>query len=223
MPSGCVAPNAWIDLAMVGTPASLVATPKLSSRFGNQMQLATDGIYVPGLTVLGGASFPTGSSLTDGALAVFRPATGVCWTFRYAAASGATYKWEFIGGGAWYNDNEGTANFTPAGSNTWHDSPTPGPDIIVPFDGVYNVRFGARINPAVSGNQAQAGISIGGVDPTDNNVVANGQANSISVARTIQITASGGQRLRMQYRDAASTGTNGFDNRFLEVTPVRCN
>lgn len=220
MASGCLAPNAWIDLQLTGTPSALVATPKLSAEFGNVLALQSDGIFVPGLTFMSGATFPTGAP--DGALVVYRPAVGVAWTFRYAPSSGATDKWEFVGGGTWYADNEGVANFNPAGSNTWHDSPTPGPDIILPLSGVYSVRFGARINPAVSGNQAQAGISIGGVDPTDNNVVANGQANSISVARTIQVSVSGGTRLRMQYRDAATTGSNAFDNRFMEVQPVRC-
>jgi hypothetical protein len=222
MPAGCLAPNEYIDLEMSGTPNALVATPLLSSEYGNVLQLlAGDGMYVPGLTALGGAAFP--SSPPAGTLVSFGPTPGVDWTFRYDPGSSTTFKWEFIGGGWWYSVNEGTANFSPAGSNAWRDSPTPGPDVIPPLDGVYQVHFGARVNPAVSGNQAQIGISVGGADPTDNNVAANGQGNSISVSRLTQVTVTASQRLRCQYRDAAPSGTNAFDNRFLAVIPVRCN
>jgi hypothetical protein len=222
MPTGCLQPNEYIDLEMVGTPAALVATPLLSSLYGNSLILeAGDGMYVPGITKIGTAVFPTGTP--DGTRVKHRPATGVSWTFQNEPSSGATYKWEFIGGGWLYSVNDATANFSPAGSNAWHDSPTPGPDIIPPFDGVYQVHFGARVNPAASGNQAQIGVSIGGADPADSNVAVNGQGNSISVSRMIQVSITANQRLRLQYRDAAPSGTNAFDNRFIAVIPVRCN
>jgi hypothetical protein len=221
MPAGCLAPNEFIDLTMVGTPNALVATPLLSAEYGNVLQLLSgDGMYVPGLTQQGGAAFP--SSPPAGTQVGIAAGVGVEWTFRYDPGSGAVHKWEFIGGGAMYAVNDSTANFTPAGSNAWHDSPTPGPDVIPILDGVYLVTFGARINPAASGNQAQVGLSIAGADPADSNVAVNAQGNSISVSRQCQVTITANQRLRLQYRDAAATGTNFFDNRFISAIPVRC-
>jgi hypothetical protein len=121
-----------------------------------------------------------------------------------------------------YAGNDLTATFSPAGGNTWQNAGTPGPDVIPTLDGVYMVSFGARINPASSGNQAQIGLSVGGVDPIDSNVAVNAQGNSISVSRQCQVTITANQRLRLMYRDAAGSGTNFFDNRFISAIPVRC-
>lgn len=222
--SGCVTDSAWIGLSYVGTPNSLVATPILSAAPGNGMELLTDGIWVPGWEDLVGGGFP--SSPHDGMVVKAAITSNISWTFRYNPRSTASNKWEFIGGADLYADVEslGTIASSVATGNfgAWLDlagTDVRGPDFVPPFNGTYNISFGADMNP-VNGESCQVGLSIAGADPNDDDTATCGSGKFSSVTRRQQKALNGGDLIRLYYR-GGGTGTNSFTRRWISVTPVR--
>lgn len=225
----CIASSPRIALGVTGTPRALTADVVQSPHQGNIAQNRGDGLYVPGLEWLTNPSFH--SQPDDGMIAALSPTNGVSWQFRFNAASTAVHQWEFIGGGSWYANVETSGSFQPSGANNWvtlSGSDIAGPDITPPIDGVYRIRFGASVNAAIDANAtnggvAQIGISIGGADPSGNFVASSGNVNVVTVSRSIDTSVSGGQRVRLMYRDSANSSgpTSSFGHRWIEVTPIR--
>lgn len=229
MPDPCVASSPRIALSVTGTPRALTADIVQSGHPGNIAQNRGDGLYVPGLQWVTGSSFP--SSPDDGMIVALSPTAGVAWQFRYNAASTAVHKWEFIGGAPWYANVETAGSFQPSGAGNWvtlSGVDVAGPDIVVPLDGNWRVRFGASVNAAINadatgGGVAEVGVSVGGNDPNGNDTAKSGNKNVASVSRTIETNAPSGTRLRLMYRDTANSSgpTSIFAHRWMEVTPIR--
>lgn len=238
--SGCVTSNEYIELAMSGTPASLVATPLPSARIGNGFQLlAGDGIFAPGIDDIAGLAFPA-SGLYDGLLVKTSPGANIAWIFRYNAENNATHQWEFVGGPDYYADIEGQGTINSSQNQgtygAWQDlngtRGSRGPDFTAPFNGVYNISWGADINP-INSEDAQVGISIASADPVgDDTATATGSvANTTAVGYTAvtrrqQKTLTAGQLVRLNYRGSGGNAPNAaathkFQRSWLSVTPVR--
>jgi hypothetical protein len=167
------------------------------------------------------------SSPVDGQQILYQvdTANGIYWHLRYRAASPNAHKWEPVGEQQpMYASIETNDNLTVAGGNAWAASATPGPDITPALAGVYRVRFGAFLNPAQVGAQAQVGVSVGtGNDPATDPIAVNGSGYAVSVSREWKAGAvAAATRFRLMYRDAG-TGTSSLSKRWISVLPVRVN
>ena len=152
---------------------------------------------------------------------------GVVWRFRYRAASGSAYKWEFVGG----SPLRSTAGGTATTSDTLVS--VSGPSITLPFDGDYRILFGfyGMLSGATNGGSAEGNARIGGTPVgyvaragTDTNIGADG-ARFTTVAVTTgphggtasQVVDVWGRRNSA----GAGGGTAFLNNMWLEVAPVR--
>jgi hypothetical protein len=167
-----------------------------------------------------GIYVPASVSLSDDA--------AVWFFFRYrdpnpdGSANTASHKWDYISGPPIYNTDESDTSYSPGGANTWTAAGgTPGPDLHAPLDGRYQLSFGSQINAATDTHLAEVGVSVGsGNDPLDSQTVVAGTTQWTTVMRAMRLTTTEGTRLRMEYRDAASSGTTHFNNRFLLLSLI---
>src|SRR5215831_2481900 len=142
------------------------------------------------------------------------------WMFRYNASSSSAYKWECIGGSRVLSEvlaQEAIVNSGFGGLTT------PGPQIVVPRAGEYEMNYGASTNMAGS----QYGILTlklcGNAIAASEHVYMYPPASpaEISVSRTIKRTLLASDTVLMQYSSSSGTITANFRNRFLALRPVR--
>lgn len=146
-------------------------------------------------------------------------ANGVVWHLRYRAASGSTYKWEFVGGGPLTAE---VAAAQSTASTTFVDLTTVGPSITVPLAGDYVFSMAANISQAGTGNVGIMGLKIGAAAVVDSvqstpGFAGAGQTASHPILR--RTVAAAATVVKLQY--AANTNTATFSTRFLGVRPVR--
>lgn len=153
-------------------------------------------------------------------------ANSILWHLKYRGAASGLSKWESVGAAPpLYATIDSADPFSPSGSNAWQNAinSVTGPDVIVPLAGVYGLWEGAVIGAAIDGQAAQVGASLASVDPTSPFSITNGNTRGAGVSRYSAPTTrlAAGNRIRMMYRDAASSGTTTFSKRWLAVIPIR--
>jgi hypothetical protein len=143
---------------------------------------------------------------------------GVMWRFRYRAASGSTYKWEFIGGSPLNSDVGASVNST---STTYADlAGSTGPTVTVPRGGDYDVMWGVYMYNSTVGIGNLASPSWAGAVLLDSDAIIGQGQTPVSASRLIRRTGmTASDVIKIQYRVGGGTGT--FANRWLRVTPYR--
>lgn len=144
--------------------------------------------------------------------------SGVIWHLRYRAASGSSFKWEYVGGPPLHASvlaDESTA------STSYVALTTAGPSITLPLQGDYLVEQGANVY-GTAGFSSLMSYDIGGTGASDNDCVANagGDANEHShIMREQRKNGLGTVALVSKYR--VFSGTCNWRWRWLTVTPIR--
>jgi hypothetical protein len=140
---------------------------------------------------------------------------GVLWRFRYNA-SGGTYKWECVGGGAMTAEIL-TQDTTTAGA--YADLTNVGPSITVPLAGDYELTFSCEMNFGGT-HQTFAAPKFGAATTLDADAVQMSATGIwITLARTIRRNVSAaGQVVKLQYK---SNAVGGILRRNLQVRPIR--
>jgi len=155
---------------------------------------------------------------------------GVVWHLRYRAASGSTYKWEFVGGGT-LSAEVLTSATIPAAQTTYGDiAGSAGPSLVVPLAGDYLVAIESYVSGAI-GQQAMvsyavgataandsdgAELTIGGSTPAGTDIRAN-----VRRSRPKTITAAA-TTLTAKYKNSnAGFPSTTVAERLLTAIPVR--
>jgi hypothetical protein len=157
------------------------------------------------------------------------PGQGVIWHLRYDASIGDGNKWEFLGGPPIQADVVAPST---TNSTTYADlAAGPGPSVVAPLKGVYNIDHGAQLSTSssVAGNTAyQAYAAAGsGIVPNDGMSVligANGVMNmSGTVARQRQaVITVAGDTILCKYRSSSTNpGTITANYRWIRIWPTR--
>jgi hypothetical protein len=160
------------------------------------------------------------------------PVGPMCWHMRYRAASTSTYKWEFLGGapifaviyGAELAADSGLEKTTNA---TWGNLLTPGPDVVAPFAGEYDIEFGATIHTGPLGTNGGGKVapSVENLAVEEdralifNSMLANAQ---VPVMRSVQsIVTAEANKIRLKYAARVAGSSVGFTNRWIKIYPRR--
>lgn len=216
-PSAPSTPDNAIALARIGVPASDTAIG--DAQITDVRPLAGVGdLGVPLVDYL-----PTALQAYDGQVIDYLAdaTNGVVWRFRYRAASGSSYKWEFIGGPPL---SSVVATSESRSNSSYGALTTPGPSVTVPLAGDYDISLAARmISP--SGQLAQFSYDIGGTGAVDGDALhAGGSASTVDAfigrpdnRKTI---AAASTVLLAKYR-STSGGAATFSDRRISIRPVR--
>jgi hypothetical protein len=194
--------------------------------------LDKDNIKDGGITTkeLKGFSSPVTSlpaSPQPGDICIYQNASmatnGIRWLLQYNAASGSTYKWEFIGGSSLYGEVAGQENMGNAGG-TWWALATAGPSITLPLGGDYFISNGFSF----------AGQAIQVVAYMSYDIGATGaiMADAVGAAWPAITYPDLSSPMRKQRKNALpavvltskysnSGGNVGFAHRWIEATPIR--
>lgn len=169
-----------------------------------------------------GATIPTAPFVDGTELYYVADAdNGVVWHFRYRAASGSSYKWEFVGGPPLTSL---IATSETRVGTTYAAITTAGPAIALPFAGDYIVAIGCKANNNTDGNGALMSYDIGGTGAVDADSIEVFQSAATSVTATNYrekrkngLTAV---TLTAKYKTSVG-GTAAFWERSMSVIPVR--
>jgi hypothetical protein len=147
----------------------------------------------------------------------------IIWHLRYRAAMASAYKWECVGGNGLMHDI--TATETTA-STIYADLATVGPTIVLPLAGDFRVTYGCwsagtvataiqamSLKISTAATQDVDGLSM---QPPGVNYMVGGQTARI---RDINLV-SRFNTVKCQYKTNA--GTASFQNRWMEIRPIRC-
>ena len=88
-------------------------------------------------------------------------AAGVVWHLRYRAASASAYKWERLGGGDLFVQEDTTISVSPPG---WSPGASP-VTLTLPLAGDYDLEVGVKWMNAAANGETLTGFSVNGVDP----------------------------------------------------------
>jgi hypothetical protein len=147
----------------------------------------------------------------------------IVWHLRYRANLNSFYKWECVGGNGLMHEIQPQETTS---STTYADLATVGPTIVVPLAGDFRVGFGCKAGGSVAtavqfmslkiATAATADIDGLPLQPPGANYVAAGQS-----ARTRDINlVSRFNTVKCQYK--TNTGLADFQNRWMEIRPIRC-
>ena len=145
--------------------------------------------------------------------------TAVLWHLKYDSDITDQFKWRYLGGAPVAAE---VATLENVASATYIDAATPGPSVVVPLDGVYDISFGSVLvsngtNPMI------ASPSMAGSTPTeDDSISLDPSATEVDYHfRTIRRTITGTEphTIKLQYR--SNVGTGQVSRRTIAVTPVR--
>lgn len=147
---------------------------------------------------------------------------GVVWTLKYRSGSGSAFKWEFVGGTGLAS--EVATDQANAGSTTYVDLATVGPQVTVPLAGDYVAQWG---NETFSNSAVYSFMAL------KRGAAATANADSIQVypsvaatqtlapARRLLLTGlTASTVIKAQYRAGAAVTVN-HRKRWLELIPVR--
>lgn len=151
---------------------------------------------------------------------------GVVWRMRYNAGSASAFKWEYLGGGPLVSEVFASESTT---STSYVALTTPGPSIVLPRAGDYDVRLEARMfgpESAGIGFIASMSYDIGGTGAVGNDGIIN--MNPVNSVTDVGCNVSGTRRktgltavtLTAKYNTSSGT-TTFFNARRMIVTPVR--
>lgn len=165
----------------------------------------------------------------DGQIIYYQDATlaaiGRVWVFRYNAASGSSYKWEFIGGAPL---TAASATQESLSSNTYQAGTTSALSITMPgLAGDYIVHLDARMSPPEDG-EAWTSYTVGATAASDTwgvNVsgFVSGAVDGIVAggSTTYSHTIAAGATIAARYRRGASGVGYNTNWRALTITPIR--
>ena len=152
------------------------------------------------------------------------------WRFKYVASITDANKWVFIGGADIFAE---VVTFETVNNNAYVAMATPGPSIVIPRSGIYQVEIGAKLynTQGDNGSPAEVAMSydIGATAAVDADSIQLMSAwvnvpvglNRASVSKSRQKTL-GAVTLTAKYRSGTNTQTNrGAADRWMRVTPVR--
>lgn len=229
----------WRIRVITGTPSGSPTAPALPS---NAVTLATilvpasdtsiennqitDGRPRAQLGAVGGM-VPVVSSLPpsphDGMVVdvVADAAAGVVWRFRYRAASGSAYKWEFVGGAPLHKREYSDVTST----TTSYLALSGAPSVTVPLEGEYAVTHGVRQFYSVGGpgNAVLETEAFYGGNPCGCEITAHTPATGLPVSGSASNPAqamAAGTVVQQRYKSGTGV-TSVFGRRFLTVLPVR--
>lgn len=167
-----------------------------------------------------GTSFP--ATPTDGQeyTYVADATNGVLWKFRWYATGNF---WAFVGGPPLYSEVTAAESTT---STTYAALTTPGPSIVLPFAGDYDVEIGAQLGNDTNGDTGIMSYDIGGTGAVDADfirVVEPGGANSgrANVARRRRKTGLAAVTLTAKYKTDTAVTSCLTQNRWMAVWPVK--
>jgi hypothetical protein len=157
------------------------------------------------------------------------PAQGVIWHLRYDASIGDGNKWEFLGGAPIHTDVVASST---TNSTTFADLASgPGPSVVAPLKGLYNVEHGAQLttSPSVAGNTAYQAYAAAGSGIVANDgmsvlVGANGVVNmsaTMSRARQALLTVAGDTVVTKYRSSSTNPGVITANYRWIRIWPVR--
>lgn len=225
MPDPCIESSESVALTMDGV--NLRADLLISTQPDQAIEVLEDGAYSRGWG--SGAALPPSGSEVHGQQFFLMPQDGVLWPIRYNAGSAQARKWEAFGAAPIFSSVEGTINFvtdaSPAGN--WGDGGggTPGPDIVIPYDGFYRVVAEATVdNSAISGSSGstQFGVSIGtAADPGSGMRAPQNSIRPIHVMFSQELSLTAGRIIRMRYFNSWPSNTAAYSDRRVSLFPIR--
>jgi hypothetical protein len=149
---------------------------------------------------------------------------GAVWHLKYRAASGSSYKWEFVGGSPLFAEVTTDESTTSA---TYAALTTAGPSITLPLAGDYRVAIGAAFETInAAGTTGLMSYDIGGTGAVDANAAwgswqASGATGNIDTGSRERVkTALTAVALVSKYKSTTANAMHFF-NRWMRVTPVR--
>ncbi len=216
-PAAPAQPGGAVTLALVSVPATDTAVENAQITDARpRAQIGAPGGMVPVVTSL--PPNPHDGMVID---YLASDAGGVVWRFRYRAASGSSYKWEFVGGSPLqqrtYNDVTSTTTSYVALSGS--------PTITVPLTGEYAITHGVRQFYSVGG----PGNAVTETEVFYNSNPCGCEISAHTPSITIPITGMATNPMQpltagyvVQQRYKAGTGvTSVFGRRTLTICPVR--
>lgn len=211
---------------------SSIATAKLANGAVTTAKLALGPTYETSLP----------SSPVDGQEIYYAAdaTNGVIWHLRYRSGSSSSYKWEYVGGGPLYkedNDVRSVTNvtaFSSSGNPPYSsDVPTDGIVLSLPVAGDYKVELAGQFEvPATAGRNVTYGYAItngsdviqtaasDAVSLSLTNPTGDGQAGLVTSGMVLYTISTAGFRLREQLKVSGNFTASVFRRR-LYVTPIR--
>lgn len=147
------------------------------------------------------------------------PTNGSIWKFRYNLAATA---WLFVGGVSLQNVVDVDEDTT---STSYDVLTTPGPSVVIPFAGVFDIETGMKTYSSGAGTTiAYMSFDIGGSSAVDTNALtleqdaagAGSFGTFVSRVQRLTLTAV---TLTAKYKVSGATGMR-WDHRYIKVTPV---
>jgi len=141
------------------------------------------------------------------------------WRFRYNASSTSAYKWEFIGGADYIARVDANESTTTVGS--YVDLTTPGPRMLVPRAGDYDVLGAADAYHTTVASVVFGIFRDSTVFSQTAILIAAGNNWSVLGPVTARVTGcAAGADVRLRYYNG-NAGTAAWNNRWIRVRPVR--
>lgn len=211
---------------LVSTAGVLTMTDRRTAAAIGTANMAGGQKYTYGTMAAGP---PAGAAQNDIWVATDVDANGVCWVFRYNAASASANKWEFIGGDPLYAEVLAADTTT---SITYATLTNAGPAIAVPRIGDYDVGIGCVLDFAWTTSAAKFGYmsyDIGATGAVDADSIKGGCGGGGAAAGNVTGTGSRVRRkaltavtLTAKYRVTnAATDFLTVSNRWMSLVPVR--
>lgn len=148
---------------------------------------------------------------------------GVVWHLRYRAGSASAYKWEFVGGGALYDEIAASGS---RANTAYGDVTQVGPAVTLPLAGDYEVGHGGTLAAQnLQGAFILMSYAIGATAAVDADAVwkvsPSAYSDSGSVCRVRRKNGlAAGTVLQTKYRTSAAV--NGFaQDRWINARPIR--
>lgn len=185
--------------------------------------LASASASASSSTTTSGTIFP--ATPADGNIFIYTASSsaGVKWAFQYDSTQ-ATYKWVCVGGLPLWSE----VTAADARANAAYGALTnPGPSVILPFAGDYDVAVGFTGNVATANEFALMSYDIGGtgaldadgVELTSTQAASGNLYDYIAVSRPRRKTGLTAITLTSKYRTGG--GSTTFKMRWMSVMPVR--
>lgn len=216
------------DVIVNGAPVGTATSVRIPGRTRYLFQCRTAGQWW--VSQLNVPDHPTVPSLPFDGMEfnyVLSSTDGTVWKFRYRDASASSYKWEFVGGTP-FLENEDTTTST---SNTGYTTIPSFGGFVTPsgFDGDWRVQIGAWLSQSVGGGTALVSYDVGASAATDGRGVEHSQgpsdtesteAGSYSSPPRVWTGLAAGTLIVPRYR-AAGGGFCEAGYLWMTVIPIR--
>lgn len=147
--------------------------------------------------------------------------TDAYWRFRF---NDEDNRWWFVGGSRIFNRID---TYETTSSTSWTDLSTAGPDITVPYAGVYHVDFGCGLlysSGGAGGLIYGVGLGTGWTSASTKSPQTNLSTNErTNGSHSGLVTVVTELLLRMKYKYWTGADSGGFQDRFMCVAPIYVN